>query len=279
MAIIYTYPVKTTPVINDLLLISDSEDDNNTKKITVGSLPGQASGGGAVTSLTTTGTSGVSTLNSGVLNIPNYSTSGSGIADGFSPVKVSLGTELIQFDDSLPTALIFQCIADNSAEGIDAVKVYNPVDSALASVMILSIQVWKGNLKNKTGTLAANFVSSGYQNAMSFFSLDIASDSTLSIDSGEEYVVFFNVKAGTAGDKPTFLGIKTASGSPSGSIAIGEITTLAGSSQETVAESLTAALAAAGADPNSDFARFRPCLQFYKKGDGDSASDGDSDVG
>jgi len=79
MSIIYTFPIKSVPVAADLILISDSEDKNKTKQVTVSSLPsGGGSGGGAVTSLTTTGTSGVSTLNSGVLNIPNYATGGSG---------------------------------------------------------------------------------------------------------------------------------------------------------------------------------------------------------
>ena len=38
MAIIYTYPVKSTPVIADKLLISDSADSNKTKQITIDSL-------------------------------------------------------------------------------------------------------------------------------------------------------------------------------------------------------------------------------------------------
>ena len=81
MSIIYTFPIKSVPVAADLILISDSEDKNKTKQVTVSSLPsGGGSGGGVVTSLTTTGTSGVSTLNSGVLNIPNYATGGSGSA-------------------------------------------------------------------------------------------------------------------------------------------------------------------------------------------------------
>jgi len=39
MAIIYTYPTKATPNTNDLILISDSEDSNKTKQVTIGSLP------------------------------------------------------------------------------------------------------------------------------------------------------------------------------------------------------------------------------------------------
>ena len=39
MAVIYSYPVKGVPNANDLILISDSEDSNKTKQITVTSLP------------------------------------------------------------------------------------------------------------------------------------------------------------------------------------------------------------------------------------------------
>ena len=51
MAIIYTYPVKTTPANDDLILISDSADNNKTKQIKVSSLPGGSSSG--VSSLNT----------------------------------------------------------------------------------------------------------------------------------------------------------------------------------------------------------------------------------
>lgn len=42
MPIIYTYPVKTAPSNDDLILISDSADSNKTKQITVSSLSGDA---------------------------------------------------------------------------------------------------------------------------------------------------------------------------------------------------------------------------------------------
>jgi hypothetical protein len=51
MAIIYTYPVKATPNANDLILISDSQDSNKTKQVTIASLPGgSGSGVSSVTS-------------------------------------------------------------------------------------------------------------------------------------------------------------------------------------------------------------------------------------
>lgn len=45
MAIIYSYPTKTTPNDNDLLLISDSQDNNSTKKIKISTLPGGSEAG------------------------------------------------------------------------------------------------------------------------------------------------------------------------------------------------------------------------------------------
>jgi hypothetical protein len=70
MAIIYTYPTKTNPAADDLILISDSADGNKTKQISVSSLP---SGSGGIT-LTTVGTSGAATLTGNQLNVPNYTT-------------------------------------------------------------------------------------------------------------------------------------------------------------------------------------------------------------
>jgi hypothetical protein len=53
MAIIYTYPVKNTPANDDLILISDSADNNNTKQVKISSLPGgSASGVASLNTLT-----------------------------------------------------------------------------------------------------------------------------------------------------------------------------------------------------------------------------------
>ena len=45
MAIAYTYPKKATPVNDDLIIISDSAEDNKTKQIRVGDLPGVSGAG------------------------------------------------------------------------------------------------------------------------------------------------------------------------------------------------------------------------------------------
>lgn len=49
MAVIYSYPTKSNPVGGDLILISDSADNNKTKQVAISSLP--SSGGGSVTSV------------------------------------------------------------------------------------------------------------------------------------------------------------------------------------------------------------------------------------
>jgi hypothetical protein len=75
MAIIYTYPI-VVPQGTDLILGSVMiEDELVTRNFRVSDI--SSAGGGTVTSLTTTGTSGASTLIGGVLNVPNYATGGS----------------------------------------------------------------------------------------------------------------------------------------------------------------------------------------------------------
>lgn len=278
MPIIYSYPTKSTPAGSDLLLISDSEDNNSTRTISITSLlAGAGGGGGTNITLTTTGTSGASTLSgTGALNIPVYG----GIADGFSPVKVSLGTEVIQFTNATPGALIFQCVADNSVEGIDGVKVFNPIASTAAAKVSLDVFVYKGDIFSKTGTLAAHFkASQDYKNDTGLFTLDLVFpvESTLSLVSGEEYVIVFQTKTDND-DNRTFLGIKTGIFPGPDLDAIGEITTLSGTYVENLENTLNGALTASSASPIGDFSRFRPCLQFYKKGDGDvDSNDPDGD--
>jgi hypothetical protein len=79
MAINFTYPV-ATPKITDLVLGTQtpdplsSETDTPTRNFTIQSLVTLANaGGGTGISLLTAGTSGLSTLAAGVLNIPDYS--------------------------------------------------------------------------------------------------------------------------------------------------------------------------------------------------------------
>ena len=63
MAIIYTYPVKSSPTSNDLLLISDADDKKRTKSITISEfnrvVSGVVSVNGAAGILTITAGAGI----------------------------------------------------------------------------------------------------------------------------------------------------------------------------------------------------------------------------
>ncbi len=83
MAIIYSYPTKSTPVAADTILISDSADSNSTKKVTVSSLTALGTGvstvSGGTTGLTpATATAGAITL-SGTLVAANGGTNQSAV--------------------------------------------------------------------------------------------------------------------------------------------------------------------------------------------------------
>ena len=89
MAIIYTYPVKTTPANDDLILISDSADGNKTKQIKVSSMPG-AQGSG----ITTLGVSG-----SGQTGATQTLASG----NAFLTIGSSANTHTFNINGALPT--------------------------------------------------------------------------------------------------------------------------------------------------------------------------------
>tara|TARA_R100000734_G_C3276691_1_gene71334 strand:- start:69 stop:680 length:612 start_codon:yes stop_codon:yes gene_type:complete len=75
MAIIYTYPTKTTPVAADTILISDSADSNATKKITVSSLTALGTGVSSIVAGTNTTISPISGVGAVTIN----STPGTGV--------------------------------------------------------------------------------------------------------------------------------------------------------------------------------------------------------
>ena len=88
MAINYTYPVKNTPTsADDILIIDNADDSKATKRISISTLPINSS-----ITLTTIGTSGVSTLTGTTLNVPDY---GSGAVTNItaqSPLASTGGT-------------------------------------------------------------------------------------------------------------------------------------------------------------------------------------------
>ena len=77
MAIIYTYPVKTTPVGDDLILISDSADSNKTKQVKVSTLPGgSGSGVSSVTAVLPLESTGGSTPAISLTGLTGFGTTG-----------------------------------------------------------------------------------------------------------------------------------------------------------------------------------------------------------
>jgi len=77
MAIIYTYPVKATPNDNDLILISDSEDSNNTKQVKISTLPGgSGSGVSSVTAVLPLASTGGSTPAISLTGLTGFGTTG-----------------------------------------------------------------------------------------------------------------------------------------------------------------------------------------------------------
>ena len=102
MAIIYTYPVKLTAVNDDLIIITDSEDENLTKQVKVSSLPGGSSSGvnrilagnniqltpsdgiGNVTVNVTGGNTGTVTGTGTFNTLPKWDSTGAGIEDSMS---------------------------------------------------------------------------------------------------------------------------------------------------------------------------------------------------
>jgi hypothetical protein len=120
MAIIYTYPTKTNPAADDLILISDSADGNKTKQISVSSLP---SGSGGIT-LTTVGTSGAATLTGNQLNVPNYTTTGVWTVNG-NNISYDTGTisTTQKFEGNINGALLQRVVAGETLAKGDAVYI------------------------------------------------------------------------------------------------------------------------------------------------------------
>jgi hypothetical protein len=126
MAVLYTYPIKSTPANrDDLVIISDSRDGNKTKQIAVANLPGSASFSGI-------GGSGEANY------IPKFSTStdlvNSIVYDGGS--KIGIGTTSpakildVNGDVTFGTGNKFQTIT-NALEGVGTNGVY--LRSAISS--------------------------------------------------------------------------------------------------------------------------------------------------
>lgn len=118
MAIIYTYPVKANPVDDDLVLISDSADKNNTKQVKISSMRGATVSGVADvnigTSSASTGAPLVSLPNSGNVIITSKAYNGSTNV-GHVPAGGS-ATTFLRGDGSwvIPTDTVYGVMSSNN---------------------------------------------------------------------------------------------------------------------------------------------------------------------
>lgn len=123
MAVIYSYPVKSTPANNDLILISDSADSNNTKQVTVASITSQTAGvtsiiAGTNVTISSTGASGTGnvTINAGPgtgtqYNLPIWSTTStlgdSLITQNAGATVLNVGTNIASFSTVAGVGSVF----------------------------------------------------------------------------------------------------------------------------------------------------------------------------
>tara|TARA_R110002153_G_scaffold61281_3_gene165414 strand:+ start:78 stop:2114 length:2037 start_codon:yes stop_codon:yes gene_type:complete len=127
MAIIYAYPI-AVPQSTDLILGSVMEGGKLvTRNFRVSDV--SSAGSGTVTSLTTSGTSGASTLIGGVLNVPNYATGGGGAFESLTTIGTSGVSTLIGGVLNIPdyaagggTVTVINTLTSNSTT--DALSAY-----------------------------------------------------------------------------------------------------------------------------------------------------------
>ncbi len=174
MAIIYTYPIKETPASgDDLIIISDSENENITKQIRVSQLPGGSSAGvtsiiqgsGITISSTGAGGTGNVTISAGAGNVggtgtfntlPKWNSAGTGIEDSIASQSTDASIFTIKSGDnadpSLKTPILrIQNTSDSAvwATGdiVGALEFYN-TDSNRLNAYIRNI--------NQVGSSSAN---------------------------------------------------------------------------------------------------------------------------
>jgi len=143
MAIIYSYPTKSTPVAADTILISDSADSNSTKKVTVSSLTALGTGvstvSGGTTGLTpATATAGAITL-SGTLVAANGGTNQSAV--NTSDILVGRNNTWVQSSSATGAVqLPAGTTAQAPSEGINGMIRY---DSTTNKLMAFINGVWE----------------------------------------------------------------------------------------------------------------------------------------
>ena len=215
MAIIYTYPVKTTPANDDLILISDSADGNKTKQIKVSSMPG--ANGSGITSLGVSGsgqTGATQTLASG---------------NAFLTIASSANTHTFNINGALPTSnggtgltsigTAHQVLSVNSAA--NALEYANPkvtkiVTNETGSTILAGTPVYISGVTGSTPTIAIADASDNNKLPVAgLLTADIAdgSDGTIMVTGSVTSVRTNDIPGASAVGDLIYLGAAAGSGS------------------------------------------------------------------
>ena len=158
MPIIYSYPKKTNPVFSDLLVISDVENKNRTRNITISALKDTLDVVDSLNSLTgdIDIVDGVNTTVSVVgqdisINIPADTVTGTGIANRIPMWSTSSTLSTSSFEQSTTGGGVFQV---GTQESVYIGKLTN--ESTTATVPQYNVGIGDESLKSFTGGLDVN---------------------------------------------------------------------------------------------------------------------------
>jgi len=232
MAIIYTYPIKVTPASgNDLIIISDSENENITKQIRVSQLPGGSSAGvtsiiqgsGITISSTGAGGTGNVTISAGAGNVggtgtfntvPKWNSAGTGIEDSMASQSVDGSIFTIKSGDNAdpslksPTLRI-QNTSDSNAwandDVVGAIEFYN-TDSSRVNAYIKNINQVGPSSANGGLTFGGSQYDAGLVGNINLVELGSLVPDTRIVDGlSVGYGTIFTVNAGPGDDSRLFV--------------------------------------------------------------------------
>lgn len=232
MAIIYTYPIKVTPASgDDLIIISDSENENITKQIRVSQLPGGSSAGvtsiiqgsGITISSTGAGGTGNVTISAGAGNVggtgtfntvPKWNSAGTGIEDSMASQSVDGSIFTIKSGDnadpSLKTPILrIQNTSDSTAwasgDIVGALEFYN-TDSNRLNAYIRNINQVGPSSANGGLTFGGSQYDAGLVGNINLVELgSLVPDTRIIGGLSTGYGTIFTVNAGPGDDSRLFV--------------------------------------------------------------------------
>ena len=232
MAIIYTYPIKVTPASgDDLIIISDSENENITKQIRVSQLPGGSSAGvtsiiqgsGITISSTGAGGTGNVTISAGAGNVggtgtfntlTKWNSAGTGIEDSIASQSTDGSIFTIKSGDnadpSLKTPILrIQNTSDSTAwasgDIVGALEFYN-TDSNRLNAYIRNINQVGPSSANGGLTFGGSQYDAGLVGNINLVELGSLVPDTRIIDGlSTGYGTIFTVNVGPGDDSRLFV--------------------------------------------------------------------------